>query len=149
MHHLNVGIIIFVRVISKKIKIIFIHNYLRCCKIPKGYTSNSSNISDYVKIVEITSTQYYTRLAWNRLPEQKKLENDRMETASTEVASIQCRNNIEKSTGRTHRYFVDFGSQTHVKISTLKRCHNFHVDSPLKIDEISANIQRGNSTVNR
>ena len=43
------------------------------------------------------------------------LGNDRMETASTEVALIRCRNNIEKSTGRTHQYFVDFGSQTHVE----------------------------------
>ena len=32
---------------------------------------------------------------------------------------------------------------------TSKRCHNFHVDSPFKINEISANIQRGNSTLNR
>ena len=67
-----------------------------------------------------------------------------METASTEVASIRCRNNTKKSTGRTHQYFVDFGSQTHVETMSY-----FHVDSPFKINEISANIQRGNSTLNR
>ena len=60
---INIGIIIFVSVILKKIKIIFIPIYLRCCKIPKGYSSNSSNISDNVNIVEITSTQHYTRIA--------------------------------------------------------------------------------------
>ena len=45
-------IISFVSVILKKIKKIFIHIYLRCCKLPKSYSSNSSNISDYVNIVE-------------------------------------------------------------------------------------------------
>ena len=47
----------------KEEKIIFIHNYLDCCKIPKGYTSSSSSISDYVNLVEMTSTHRYTRLA--------------------------------------------------------------------------------------
>ena len=60
---INIGIIFFVSVISKKIKIIFIYNYLRCCKAHKRYSSNSSNINDYANIVEITSTQHYTRLA--------------------------------------------------------------------------------------
>ena len=31
-----------------KIKIIFIHIYLRYCNIPKVYSSNGSNISDYI-----------------------------------------------------------------------------------------------------
>ena len=43
---INIGIIIFVSVILKKMEIIFSHIYLRCCKIPKEYSSNSSNISD-------------------------------------------------------------------------------------------------------
>ena len=60
---INIGIVICVRVILKKIKIVFIHCYLCCCKIPKGYICNSSNISDYVNIAEITSTQHYTRFA--------------------------------------------------------------------------------------
>ena len=77
------------------------------------------------------------------------LENDRMETASTEVTSIWRRNDIEKSTWRTHRYFVDFESRIHVEISTSNRCHNFHVDSPFKIDEISTNFPCGISTSNR
>ena len=57
-----------------------------------------------------------------------------METASTEATSIQRRNDIEKSTWKTNRYFVDFESRIHVDISTSNRCHNFHMDSPLKID---------------
>ena len=73
----------------------------------------------------------------NRFPEQKMLENDRMETASTEITSIRRRNDIENSTWRTHRYFVGFESRIHVEISTSNRCHNFHVDSPFKIDVIS------------
>ena len=75
--------------------------------------------------------------------------NDTMETASTEVTSIRYRNNVEKSTLRTHRYFVDFKSRIHVGISTSNRCHNFHVDSPFKIDVISTNFPRGISTSNR
>ena len=72
-----------------------------------------------------------------------------METASTEVTSIRRRNNVEKSTWKTHRYFVDFESRIHVKISTSNRCHNFHVDSPFKIDVISTNFPHGISTSNR
>ena len=51
-----------VSVTLKKVKIIFVHNYLRCCKY-------SSNISDYIITVEITPTQQYTRLAKNRFLE--------------------------------------------------------------------------------
>ena len=77
------------------------------------------------------------------------LENGRMETASKAATSIRRRNDTEKSTWRTHRYFVDFESRTHVEISTSNRCHNFHVDSSFKIDEISTNFLRGISTSNR
>ena len=77
------------------------------------------------------------------------LANDRLETASTAVASIRRRNDIEKSTWRTHRYFVDFESRIHVEIPMSNRCHNFHVDSPFKIDKISTNFPRGISTSNR
>ena len=72
-----------------------------------------------------------------------------METESTEVTSIGHRNDIEKSTWRTYRYFVDFESRIHVEISTLNRCHNFHVDSPFTIDVISSNFPRGISTSNQ
>ena len=140
---INIDIIIVISVIMKKIKIIFVRNYLRCCKIPKGC------ISDYVDIVEITSTQDYTRLAWSRFPEQKMLENDRMKTASTEVMSIRRQKDIEKSTWKTHRYVIDFESQIHVKISLPIRCHNFHVDSSFKIYEILTNFPRGISKSNR
>ena len=77
------------------------------------------------------------------------LENNRMETASKTVSSIRYRNEIEKFTWRTHRYFVDFESRINVEISTSNRCHNFHLNSPLKIDEISTNFPRGISTLNR
>ena len=56
----NIGIVIFVSVILKNIKIIVIPIHLRCCEIPKRY---SSNISNYVNIIDITPTQHYTKLA--------------------------------------------------------------------------------------
>ena len=48
---------------------IFIRNFVWCyfedvvAKSSKRYSSSSSNISHYVNIVEITSTQHYTRIA--------------------------------------------------------------------------------------
>ena len=77
------------------------------------------------------------------------LGNNTMETASTEVTSIRCRNYVEKSTWRTHWYFVDFESRIHVEISTSNRCHDFLVDSPFKLDEILTNFPCGISTSNR
>ena len=61
---------------------------LYCCNNPKGYSSSSSKISHYVNIIEIAVTQHYTQIVYNRFQEQKMLENDRMETASTKVTSI-------------------------------------------------------------
>ena len=146
---MNIGIIIFVSVILKKKKMIFLHNYLRCCKIPKGYSSNSSNISGYINIVAIPVAIRIIAIPDQIFPEQKMLENDRMEIASKAVTSIRHRNDIEKSTWRTHRYFVNFESRIHVEICTSNPCHNFHLDSPFKMDEISTNILRGISTSNR
>ena len=77
------------------------------------------------------------------------LGNDIMETASTEVKSIQRQNDIEKSTWNTHQYFLDFESQIHDEISTSNRCHNFRVDSHFKIDVISTNFHRGILMSNR
>ena len=77
------------------------------------------------------------------------LGNDGIETASTEVTLIWRWNDIEKSTWKTHRYFVNFESRIHIKISSSNRCHNFHMDSPFKIDVISMNFPRGISTSNR
>ena len=56
---------------------------------------------------------------------------------------------MEKSTWRTHRYFVDFESRIQIEISMSNRCHTFHVDSAFKIDVISTNFPRGISTSNR
>ena len=53
---INIGIMISVSVILKKIKFIVILIYLHCCNIPKGYSSKFQ----YVNIVEITTTQHYT-----------------------------------------------------------------------------------------
>ena len=97
---INIGIIIFVSFILKKIKMIFIAIYLSCCKIPREYSSNSSNI---------------------RFPEQKMLENDSMETARTEVTSIRHRNDIEKSTWRTHRYLLLIYLLLFMKFISLNR----------------------------
>ena len=55
------------------------------------------------------------------------LVNGGMETASTEVTSIRRRNDIENSTCKIHRYFVDFESRIHVEISKSNRCHNFWI----------------------
>ena len=77
------------------------------------------------------------------------LEKDGMETASKAVTLIRRQNDIEKSMWRNHRYFSDFESRIRVEISTSNQCHNFHVDSPLKIGEISTNFPRGISTSNR
>ena len=74
------------------------------------------------------------------------LVNFTMETARTEVTSIRRRNYIEKSTWRTHQYFVAFDSRIHDESSTSNRCRNFHVDLPFKTDENSTNFPRGIST---
>ena len=92
----------------------------------------------------ITWIQHYTRLAWNRFPEPQMLGNDRMETLNTAVMSIRRRDDIEKYTWRTQRYFVNFESRT-----TSNRYHNFHVGSLFKIDEILTNFPRGISMSNR
>ena len=72
-----------------------------------------------------------------------------METVSTEFTLIRRRNDIEKSTWKTHQYFVDFETRIHVEISTSNRCHNFHLDLPFKMDEISTNFPCEISTSNR
>ena len=77
------------------------------------------------------------------------LEKDGMETASKAVTLIRRQNDIEKSMWRNHRYFIDFESRIRVEISTSNQCHNFHVDSPFKIDVTSTNFPRGISTSNR
>ena len=92
------------------LRFIFIHIYLHCYKISEIYSSNISNNKEFVKITEITSAQHYTKLAYNRIIEQKMLGNDGMETVSTIVLSVSLPNNIENSTWRTHQYFVNFES---------------------------------------
>ena len=129
-----IGILISVSVILNKIKFIVIPICLHCCNIPKRYSSNSSKISDYINITEITATHHYTRIVQNRFPEQKILENGNSDYRSY-VDLMSKRHG--KSRWRAHRYFVDFESRIHIETSTSNRCHNFHVDSPFKIDVIS------------
>ena len=145
---INIGIKVFVSVTLKKTKILYPYLFA-LFKIPKGCSFNSYKIRDYINIVEITSTQHYTRLAQNKLLQQKMYENDRKETVSKVLTSIRLRNGIERFTWKTHRYFVGFENRIHVEISTSNRCHNFHVDSPFKIDEILTNFPRRVSAFNR
>ena len=70
-------------------------------------------------------------------------KNDRRGTASKSVTSVRHRIDIVKYMRRTHRHFVDFQSRIHIEISTSNRCHNFHVNSPFILDEISTNFPRG------
>ena len=72
-----------------------------------------------------------------------------MERASTAVTSIRRQKDIGKPTWRTHRYFVGLESQIQIEIFMSNRCHNFHVDSLFKIDEISTYFPRGILTSNR
>ena len=72
-----------------------------------------------------------------------------METASTEVTSIWRQNDIEKSTWRTRRYFVNFEILIHVEIFGSNRHHNLHKDSPFKVDVILTNFLCGALTSNR
>ena len=132
---------IVVCVILKKALIIFIHNYLRCCEIPQGFISNSSNISDYVKIVEIILTQ--PRFTLNRFPceEMREWKQRVQKLHRFDVETTQ-----KNLCGNLINIFVDFESRIQVEISTRNRCHNFHMDSPFKIDEISTNFPRGIST---
>ena len=120
---INIGIIIFVCVVLKKIKItLFLFTGI-VSKITKEYSPNSSSssyVNDYVNIVEITSTQYYTRIEYVR-----KLYNRNTEYRNYVDSTWS---DMKKSTWRTHRYFVDFESGIEVEISTLNRCHNFHMD---------------------
>ena len=110
-------------------------NYLRCCKIPKGYSCNSSKsviTPTLLKLHQLSTTPEYLRVgSWSKKC-QKMIEQKQQE-----VTSIRHRNHLEKS------IFID------VKISTSNRCHNFPVDSPFKIDVISTNFPRGILTWNR
>ena len=60
--HLNIGIIIFVSVILKKIKVTFIPIYLRCCKIPKGYSSLISETSILLKLHRLSTIPEQLRI---------------------------------------------------------------------------------------
>ena len=67
-----------------------------------------------------------------------------METASTEVSRFD----VETTSKNPRGKLIDILSILKVE-STSNRCHNFHVDSPFKIDVISTNFPRGISTSNR
>ena len=78
-----------------------------------------------------------------------KQESMLRQATSLEVTSIRHRNDIEKSTWRTHRYFIDFESRIDAELSTSNRCHLFHVHLPFIINEISTNFRCGISMSNR
>ena len=76
--------------------------------------------------VEITSTLHNTRLPQNGLLEQKILENNRMWTVtSIEVMSIRYRNEIEKSTWITDRYFHQFWKSNPRRILKVEALSSF------------------------
>ena len=60
-----------------------------------------------------------------------------METTSTEVMSIWHRNDIEKSTWRSHRYFVDFESRIHVELMWIEFPRGFAVQNECNFNELS------------
>ena len=53
------------------------------------------------------------------------------QTSSLEVTLIRHRSNIEKLTWRTHRYFINFKSRIDFELSTLSRCHPFHLSQKI------------------
>ena len=57
--------------------------------------------------------------------------------------SIPHQSDIEKTTWKTHRYFIDFESQINNELTTLNQLHLFHEDWPFIIDEISTDFQSG------
>ena len=63
--------------------------------------------------------------------------------------SIPHQSDIEKTTWKTHRYFIDFESRINNELSTLNQRHLFHVDWPFIIDEISTDFRSGTLTSNR
>ena len=67
----------------------------------------------------------------------------------TEVTSIQHRNDIEKTTWRIHRYFIDFESRIKIELSTSSRRNPFDAESPFIINEISMDLRCGISMSNR
>ena len=72
-------------------------------------------VSVMLKKIKIIFTPIHLRCCKNS--HRIMLGNDTMETASTEVTSVRRRNDIEKPTTKTYRYFVDFESRIHVEIS--------------------------------
>ena len=60
---IDISNIIFVSVILKKIKLALLLFICVAASFPTRYSSSSSNISDYVNIIEIAWTQHYTRIA--------------------------------------------------------------------------------------
>lgn len=63
------------------------------------------------------------------------------QTTSLDVVSIRCQNNMDKSTWRNGRYFIEFEIQVDVGLSTWNQCHLFDVNSFFIIDEISTNFR--------
>ena len=131
------------------LKINFIHIYLCCFKISKGYSSNSSNISDYITIFEITSIQNYTRLAQNRLPKQKILGNDRMETAIQQSRQFDVETTLKnprvelidilsilkvKTTSKSSRWIDVIISTCNCFSKSMKSRRTFHVEFRRRID---------------
>ena len=128
---------------------------MRCCKIPKGYRSNSSNVSDYVDIVEITSTQHYTRLL--RIGSQRRKCTKMIEMK--QGVKHLCRFDLETKKKNQHRGLIDISSilkvessskflrridviiSTWIRLSkSMKSRRTFHVEFRRRIDRESTNM---------
>ena len=128
---------------------------MRCCKIPKGYSSNSSNVSDYVDIVEITSTQHYTRLL--RIGSQGR-KCTKMIEMKQRVKHL-CRFDLETKKKNQHRGLIDISSILKVESSSkflrqidviismwirlsksMKSQRTFHVEFRRRVDRESTNM---------
>ena len=113
---INIGIIIFVCVILKKIKITLFPFICIVSKITKKYSSNSSSssyVSDYVNIVEIKSTQYYTRIEYVR----------KLYDRNTEYK------NYVDSTSKRHEKIQVENSSLFRRFWKWNRSRNFHDES--------------------
>ena len=77
------------------------------------------------------------------------LGNNRMET----TYAVLCRFDVETTKKNPRGKIIDISSilkvESTLKFSASNRCHNFHVDSPFKVEEISTKFPRRISASNQ
>ena len=65
------------------------------------------------------------------------------QAVSLQVMLIWHRNDVEKTTRKTHQYFINFESWIDVELTTSTWCHLFDLDSPFILDELLKNFHCG------